>query len=309
MSKLELTLGTDPEFCVFSRKEGRIVSAIPLMDGYDKDRRLKLNNGVEVFPDNVNIEATVQPSFSKEEFVNNIHVLSNELDGFLDTLDCETRIVAAHNYCMERDLNTDRAFHFGCRPELVVYPGDDGRFIEYERDPDTIGTLRVCGGHLHIGRKDWQTAAEDAWLIEPWSKVKTARALDWLLATVVTYLTKDPSSTERKKLYGRAGSMRYDLPYGFEYRTLDNFWLSSREMVGLVYDIVEFSVYFAESNPTLFEASNDTVDFAKIQEAINTGNKELCYELFIASPLPDSIKTRINELEQTLVFTPSFKHD
>lgn len=302
-----ITIGSDPEFLVRSRREGRIVSAIPLMSGYSKDIRKPLGDGFEVFPDNVNIEVTMPPAESADELVDNIHTLGKKLDAFLNELECEAVVQAAHNYCMDRDLNTDEAFHFGCRPEFVAYQDESGSFIEYDRpDMSEIGTLRVCGGHIHIGRSDWKECNDDAWLIEPWSRIKTTRALDLFLGIALTLIDKDPSSKTRKKLYGRAGSMR-ETPYGLEYRTLSNFWLSSDATIRLVFDLVLFAVNFAEQNPGLFESSNETVNFSKIQQAINTGDNDACIEIIANSPLPAELKDRIFTINQQITYNPILK--
>jgi hypothetical protein len=80
--------------------------------------------------------------------------------------------------------------------------------------------LRVAAGHVHVG---W---TEDANILDA-RHLRHCRDLvkqfDWFLGAWSIRHDKDLT---RRKLYGKAGSYR-PKPYGMEYRTLSNFWISS----------------------------------------------------------------------------------
>jgi hypothetical protein len=120
----------------------------------------------------------------------------------------------------KEELSDPRAFIFGCDPDLNAWTG---RINPRPKAADQ--NLRSCGGHLHIGYK-FKTKAE----------AKRAVKLVELFVGVPSVLIDE--GEERKKLYGKAGAMRYK-PYGVEYRTLSNFWVFDKELRTWVYRNVE----------------------------------------------------------------------
>ena len=83
--------------------------------------------------------------------------------------------------------------------------------------PDFSGGLRSSGGHIHLSRSDFETAKDDALMIDPISKNDLIKLLDYFLATPFVIIDNDHSSAARRKLYGRPGSLR-PTPYGARIR-------------------------------------------------------------------------------------------
>jgi hypothetical protein len=82
---------------------------------------------------------------------------------------------------------------------------------------------------------------------------------------------------ERKQMYGKAGAYR-PKKYGAEYRTLSNFWIFDKKLIGWVWD---------QSERALTEAFADTpegklVQHLKsfpIQDCIDNNDKKLAQKL------------------------------
>jgi hypothetical protein len=103
------------------------------------------------------------------------------------------------------------------------------RTEEMEESP-----FRSAGGHIHIGVDDGILLQDPHWGV---------RMMDLFVGIPALFLDTDPTSQARKALYGNAGSHR-PKDYGFEYRSLGNFWLASPKLVGLMYDLSTFVAEF-----------------------------------------------------------------
>lgn len=292
---MRLTLGSDPEYYV--SQGGEIVSAIPFFGQHGKDNPLSLSDQVRAYYDNVSCEATIRPADSEDGFIKSFAEMYGLVSNYLGDMGCCLVAKAAHTF-NPKYLNCDEANTFGCRAEFSAYTNDDGSWMIYDPpNPEVIGNLRVCGGHIHIGRSDFQTAPPEAMLLSFQSQIELARMLDSTLATALTYLDKDESNVERKKLYGRPGSIR-NTPYGIEYRTLSNYWTTRPELIAFVFNIVEKTIRYYESNPEYVF----TLPFKEIRECILTSNKDTALSLFMKSPL-NSLSRELFALN-SLPYTP-----
>ena len=121
------------------------------------------------------------------------------------------------------DLTEDKDFEIGCEPDYNVYTEDLNETISF------VDSTRYAGGHIHIGFVN--VPKVDV-------LIKMIKAIDFVLAPFVMEFDKD---TERKEIYGTPGRFR-PKPYGFEYRSLSNFWLASDTLIGRVYDLVEYAI-------------------------------------------------------------------
>jgi len=98
--------------------------------------------------------------------------------------------------------------------------------------------------------------------------------LDIIVGNTSVLLDRNPLSTERRKVYGRAGEFRLT-NYGVEYRVLSNFWLKSYTIFSLVFALARFSVCLL------------------IQDKIN--GDDAFYDSIIKAVNPDLIEKAINE--------------
>ena len=79
---------------------------------------------------------------------------------------------------------------------------------------------------------------------------------------------------QRRKLYGKAGSMRHK-DYGVEYRTVSNFWLSSQELTPWGYD----RTLWATQNLHLLPEFIEIADGNTIRKVINNSKTEDAYNI------------------------------
>ena len=201
------TIGTDPEFFV-RNSEHQIVPGCTMIGG-TKSTPLPLPglpDGFGVQEDNVMAELTVPPAISGDSFAENIRVgmeKINDLIGAndltLDTTHCE--YVFSHE-ALDQYAG---ASVFGCSPDFDAYQhGAQRPTLSHEQ----VGRVRMCGGHVHIGADC--------------SAPHFVQAMFGDVFLGLWSVGRDPQAT-RRKWYGQPGTFR-PTPYGFEYRTMSNFW-------------------------------------------------------------------------------------
>ena len=213
-----ITIGADPEVFV-KDNNGRISSVIGALGGTKETPRLVSCGGVQ--EDNVLAEFNIDPSTNAGQFTANISEVMSQLSNILRQKDLRVDCgrTASHNFDMDfLKSQGEKAMEFGCSSEWNTWTKD----IMKKPDGEST-TLRTAGGHIHIGYDDPIEAAN-------YSIVKL---LDFQLGLPSVLKDKD---TQRRSLYGQAGSMRHK-PYGVEYRTLSNFWLRSGQLVHSVGEI------------------------------------------------------------------------
>ena len=285
---MKISVGTDPEFMI--SRAGQFVSAIPIFGPHGKENPLSLREGVTGYWDNVNAEFTVPPAYSAEEMVGNISDMFAAGTAFLANSRSQLVVKAAHKF--DDDQLVERDAHiFGCRPEMSIHTGPDGKYLKYPTpSAEQIGNLRVCGGHIHVGRDDYKEHMDsyEGFLMAYESKYVAALYMDLYLGLALTAIDKDPTNAARKALYGHPGSMR-ETPYGLEYRTLSNFWLHHPELVRLVFDLTQASMGYYYNDPTYFEKHSAQ----ELYLAIENADQQRCWDLFMASPVPGDLKERV----------------
>jgi hypothetical protein len=136
----------------------------------------------------------------------------------------------------ENQLQHEDARKAGCAPDSCAY---EMKQKEPPKELIESGTLRSCGGHIHLGS---ELLASDG--PEP---VLAVYMLDFFVGVPAVLLDRDASAARRRSLYGQAGRYRTK-PYGLEYRSRSNFWLASPQLAGLVYDLCDFVQDFVEDN-------------------------------------------------------------
>jgi hypothetical protein len=290
---MSLSFGTDPEFMIVDNKNN-LKSAINLLPKRDN---AKPYQGSSIYYDNVLAEIAVKPSLTKDEFIKNIKVSLNRLAQVIHPLKFE--ICAAESY-PNKELSHQDARIVGCNPEWNVYS------LQCVMPPEDViikTNFRTAGGHIHVGSKNLQ---------EPSSIFNFIRMMDLFVAIPSIFMDKDPTSKERRKIYGHAGSHRLT-DYGLEYRALGNFWFCSPEYVGLIYDLTMFVYSFVnlgehEKFWSVDESLLDGEDPTKaydcfgyncklLEKAINECdiNQAKKFMTFISHYLPDEILKSIEE--------------
>jgi hypothetical protein len=252
-----LNVGTDSELFVrlastntlipvIGRVGGTKIQPIPVLGG----------NGFAVQEDNVMLEFNVPPSSTAGAFVSNINKMLEFLEKDLKEKGLKYSIAASARF-RKSQLDHPQAMEIGCEPDYCVYTRSKNP------RPDTEGlTLRSCGGHVHVSYTIDDKPLQDVLDREPMVK-----AMDFTLGLPSVLLDKD---TNRKKLYGRAGSFRpkeYGEVGGLEYRVLSNFWLKSDSLKKFVFDstlyaagMVTDSSDFLDSYSHRFQQAIDSQD-------------------------------------------------
>ena len=222
------TFGSDPEFMLL--KNGKYVSAIGVVPG-TKDERHPIGDN-SFYYDNVMAECSIKPANTRQEAIDYIGLAIKQFAGLVKPVKL---IAQASQEYPAAELADPKAMEIGCSPELCAY---EMAIVKPPQDQFKNGTLRTSGGHIHIGTQFPKTDEHCAAIF--------IRLMDLFVGLPSIYIDKDPTSAKRKELYGKAG--RFRLPdHGAEYRTMGNFWLSSPKLVGLVYDLTEFTVDFCET--------------------------------------------------------------
>lgn len=286
MEPFQLTVGSDPEFMVV--RDGRIRSAIPIMGQHDKEHPLELRRNYKVFADNVNLEMNIPPAYSADEFCSNFRTMFTLGNDFLRDANGHLHVQASHEFDPE-DLLDEGAMVFGCRAEQCSYLDDEGAPLIFEApDPYIVGSLRSCGGHVHIGRSDFKKCKGEGFLLDFSSQFEAVKFMDIFVGLPLTFVDKDPTNMRRKRLYGKPGSFR-PTPFGVEWRAVSNFWTHHPDLVRLTFDLTDFAINYYYENPDYIKSINPMSVF----NALNSGDQEACWDIFNNSPVSGALKERV----------------
>lgn len=266
---VDIGLGADPELFVKDIKTGKFVPSLDLIGAGKYAPKPLSIPGFSVLEDNVLAEYNIPPSKTKEMFRENIRLGMKLFDEVLPPDKYVVEIASSYKFTPEQLLDP-RANEFGCEPDKNAWKkGETNRPPAIPEDG-----LRVAGGHIHVG---YSIDADAMGLLQLDAidrdvvNQEIVKWMDVLLAVPAMRIDKD---TERRRLYGKAGSYR-DKPYGMEYRTLSSFWLSSNSLIDWVWDMTNKAVT-KTGNIDLVDAADE----ALIIDAINNNNTKAIDELF-----------------------------
>lgn len=219
MPKLKITLGCDPELFVVN-KDDQPRSAWGLVPG-TKESPFKCKKGAYQV-DGMALEFNIDPAKNEEEWVTNIQTVMRELRKATPS-DYKFHIapsVTFHHAIMKKA--PEEAKELGCMPDIDAYT------MKENPKPDSNTNLRTASGHVHIGGLPGDPASEEHLI-----RCSTlAKHLDLFLGLRSLEWDKDQ---KRRTLYGNPGAIRLK-PYGLEYRTLSNAWLTKEPLVRFVYN-------------------------------------------------------------------------
>ncbi len=214
----QVLIGCDPE--VFVRKGQQFLSAFGLIRG-DKKNPQKVRRGA-VQVDGMALEFNIDPAASEAEFCINVKDVFAQMKAMVPEYEVVVSPVADFDPAYMKDQPFE-ALELGCDPDFNAW--ENGAINE---KPDGDRPFRTASGHIHIG---WTNGEE---INDPQHKNRClliTRQMDFFLGLPSLVYDKD---TKRRSMYGKAGCYR-PKPYGAEYRTLSNMWLSNDGLMGWVY--------------------------------------------------------------------------
>jgi len=249
-----VTIGSDPEMFLYSNELNKHVPVCGLIGGTKHEPKPITNDGHAIQEDNVAVEFCIPPCKTVNEFVENITFVKNYIqDTILNekklTLDCVSSVEFTYD-----DLNSEQAQTFGCDPDFNAYTFDQNVIDKESVSP----FLRSAGFHIHIGY--------DKPTVE--CSIELVKAFDLFVLVPSILMDED---TNRRQLYGKAGSYRFK-SYGVECRGLGGYFVRNEELTKWVAEQTLKAIEFVNEGGIITNESD-------IQECINTSNKDLAKEI------------------------------
>lgn len=269
MSK-KLTLGCDPEVFLFDEARNSVIPACGIIGG-TKNEPKDIGEGVGVQEDNVAVEFNIHP-VTFEPGGNALALATQKalehVQGYVRNINNNYDLHVASSHIFTADaLASEAAQRFGCDPDLDAYSMGDPNptFTALE-----VGTLRMAGGHIHLGLPEGID-------IPKWAFVQ-------LLDALVTFrwqvnVSGEVIGARRRQFYGKPGAYR-DKPYGLEYRTPSNYWLNNSDFA---LDISNLA-WWIVNNEAATKNIYDMINFKKIKE------------YYDSKLSPDSLETLSNRI-------------
>lgn len=252
-NQMKIMLGCDPE-AFLATVQGELRSSIGRVGGSKvAPMPLPLGPGYAVQEDNVALEFNIPPAGDKQAFIDSIQ---NTLKFLGDAMHEHHGLMIVNTSAEsfpDSELQDPAALMFGCDPDFNAWTN--------ARNPKPKAAdknLRSCGGHIHVG---YNTRDET---LAPGIGRTIIKNMDLHLGVPSVLMDK---GEKRKELYGASGAYREKI-YGVEYRTLSNFWIFSKELIGWAYDNTLRAVNAAVVQPVLQEEDHLTV-----QNCINKNDK------------------------------------
>lgn len=198
------------------------VSAYGLIPGTKKEPFKVENGAVQV--DGMALEFNIDPVDNADQFVYNINSVVSQLRKMVPDQFEFSKTVSVNFDGDYYSKQPAESLVLGCDPDFNAYSERQNMTV----NPDNLGTLRMVGGHIHLG---W-TEGQDVTSFSHFSPCcQLARQLDYYLGLPAIFLDKDAT---RNRWYGKAGNFR-PKPYGMEYRTLSNFWINEEKLQRFVF--------------------------------------------------------------------------
>jgi hypothetical protein len=252
-TSVKFTIGADPELFM-TLPTGKFISLAGKLGG-TKEKPIQIQGmspGFMLQEDNVAAEFNIPPAATSDEFSKNIHQMMLYLRLKAKHMGLVLSITPAA-FFDEDQLTSEQTRVFGCDADFNAWTGKQN-----PRPHCADQRLRTAGGHIHVGT-DLPT-------------IMCIRAEDLFLGVPSIVHCTD---TQRRALYGRAGSYR-ETSFGHEYRVLSNFWLSSIERTEWVYEQTKRALNFVSGAVALGISEDDflTTDREAIENAINMRNQK-----------------------------------
>lgn len=272
---MSFTIGADPE--LFLRRNGKPYSAHGVIPGTKKEPHKVDNGAIQV--DGMAVEFNIDPTNlnSHDGFKSFNHKVVSVIKQMKEE-------VKKHDPALTFNIESVQQFDdetMAAAPEEAKELGCDPDFNAYtkEQNPRPKGDVpfRTAAGHIHLG---W---GSDIPVEHPDHVTICADFIKIMDVFVGLYMTIIDPESRRRDLYGKAGAFR-PKPYGVEYRTPSNLWLTNKNRRKAIFELTQLTVRAAQNQYSLARLLNVTKgeEGAKswdneesermLQEIINTGD-------------------------------------
>jgi hypothetical protein len=256
----QFTFGADPE--VFVKYKGTAVSVYETGLQGDKKTPFKTTVGAvqqDGFAAEFNIDPV--PAHDFERFNQNI------VRTIADLRDELNKSGRSYNLAIQPVMEFDPEY-MAAQPDSVKELGCDPDFNAYTLEanprPDGDRAFRSGAGHIHYGwGADIPVDNEDHLEI-------CAGFIKTLDATVGMFMCFIDRDARRRDLYGKAGAFR-PKPYGVEYRTPSNLWITTKDRRYLVHALSNFAIS-QQTRGLSVEKMTGGYTSESIQDFINNGD-------------------------------------
>lgn len=277
----EFTVGCDPELFIYDTEADTFLSAHNLIEG-TKEQPFPVEGGAYQ-RDGVAAEINITPAKTADEFAFRISQVLSQLEAAIKAKSQNYTLISVpvadftKNDFRKIPLSV-RAL--GCNPEFSSY---DGSVIQ---KPHLTKPFRTGGGHIHIG---WGHDLLSLGAMHTEDCQYLSKSLD--VSMLVPSILWDKDGERRRLLYGAPGAYRAK-PYGCEYRSLSNAWVTHE---GLKRWIFETTVRTAKrwekgilytSLATGEEAINLMREFKPVPRSLALSHYYHLRELDYCPPLP-----------------------
>lgn len=258
-------IGSDPELFIINTKTGKVVSSIGIIPGVKGEPYVAkdMPKGYGLQTDNILAEFNIPPVKTQQAFVICMNYMKDYIQKYVKNINEDLDIMCASSAIVDEDqLQSKEAKEFGCDIDYNAYTE--------EPNPKPEGTstnMRSAGCHIHVSYNNPNTQ----------DSLNLIKYLDMYLGIPFVVIDKD---SRRRKLYGKAGCFRL-CNYGFEYRTLGGYALSSNKILEFVYTNVKKAIT-AYNNEWPLASPNI------VQDIINNNKEEQARELISKYKLVDN---------------------
>lgn len=248
-------IGTDPELFLIDNTN-KIISAINKIPGtkHNPYKPEHLSSGFGLQTDNILVEFNIPPIQQESQLLTNINIMKDYISEYLIKHNYYVNQAYLASAIVEEDQLYDiQALEFGCDPDYSCYT------VKQNKPPKLQNPLlRSAGCHWHIGYE--KLSIEKG--------INLIKYLDMYLGIPSILLDKD---TNRRSLYGKAGSFRFQ-PWGVEYRVLSSYFMSSNETISFCYNQISKAI-------DAYENQQKMIVSEEIFEVINNNNETLANQL------------------------------
>ncbi len=199
--------------------------------------------------DGAAVEFNIPPCASAEEFYDAINMAVGRLTEILAKKDLYPYKNVWTNLSKEQMMEFPHLNVIGCDPDHDAYRDNP----EMPREIPAMGTIRGCGGHIHIGYPKQLCAP-----------FRLAKLMDLVIA--LPMLSEDKQG-KRRYYHGIPGLYR-DKEYGVEYRTLSNFWIWDRNKSNLIAQRTFKLLQGLESNLIGWQAFYNKINWGAVRAHI-----------------------------------------